>query len=267
MNLSTYLRHGMVLKAPPETKDEVLRTIAREAGKDPRLAPFDEPDLARALADREAIGTTGFGNGVALPHCHLDGLEEFVAGAVAVPSGVAFDAVDGKPVTLLLYIFAPSHRRNEHVALLSAISRIVRSPENVAALSAAASGADLLERLLRHRAPTSGKQEEKILLQVFIQREELFEEVLEELSRCASGSVVVLEGRDAGSYLQRMPLFAGFWTEKPEHFLRVLVALVDKSLGNDTTRRVMSVCTSGNPGLMVVGQDLALSAGSLEFFS
>jgi PTS system nitrogen regulatory IIA component len=59
------------------------------------------------LQQRERIGTTGFGGGIAIPHCSLDDIEEFVVGLLIVSDGVDFESLDGKKTTTFFFIIGP----------------------------------------------------------------------------------------------------------------------------------------------------------------
>ena len=102
-----------------DSKDAVLREIAELAAENQALATAGPDTLYHLLREREDLGTTGFGGGIAIPHAALDSLTEFVIGVLVVPDGVPFEALDADPPTVLVFIFGPSNRRNEHVRLLS----------------------------------------------------------------------------------------------------------------------------------------------------
>ena len=88
----------------PTDKRAALREVARLAAAIGALGTLTENDIEKGLAEREKVGTTGFGRGIAIPHCRLEGTEEFVVGVVSVPDGVDFDAIDGEQVRLLVFI-------------------------------------------------------------------------------------------------------------------------------------------------------------------
>jgi nitrogen PTS system EIIA component len=77
---------------------------------------------------REAQGSTGVGSGVALPHARLEGLTCVRAVFVRLETPVAFDALDGQPVDLLVALFAPTHATSEHLRALARVSRLMRQP-------------------------------------------------------------------------------------------------------------------------------------------
>ena len=79
-----------------------------------------------ALQERESLGPTGVGHGVALPHARLDGVEEVVGAMVLLEKPIDFDAVDRQPVDLVFALFAPSDAGVEHLKALALVSRTLR---------------------------------------------------------------------------------------------------------------------------------------------
>lgn len=87
-----------------------------------------------ALQERESLGPTGVGNGVALPHARLSGLDKVVGVFVLLEKPIAFDAVDRQPVDLVFALFAPDDAGVEHLKALALISRTLRDPSLCAKL-------------------------------------------------------------------------------------------------------------------------------------
>ena len=82
--------------------------------------------IAGALQDRESLGPTGVGHGVALPHARMDGLDRVVGGFVLLEKPVDFDAVDRQPVDLIFALLAPEDAGVEHLKALALVSRTMR---------------------------------------------------------------------------------------------------------------------------------------------
>jgi mannitol/fructose-specific phosphotransferase system IIA component (Ntr-type) len=252
------------------TKEEVLADIARIAKRTDRLAAFSERQIFAALEERERIASTGFAGGIAIPHCMLEGLEEFVIGLLVVPGGVEFQALDGARTEVFFFILGPPAARHQHIQLLSAISRVFKDPEAASRFTRAGGKEEILEAIEELFSAVqifeTGREKNRCLFHVFVQREEYFDEVLQVFSTVAHGNVNVLETRSAGDYLYRMPLFAAYWTEGHRGFSRILIAVVDKDLCNEVVRRISTIAEDGQRqhGLLVVVQDLLVSSGALE---
>ena len=90
---------------------------------------LSEARIFDALMERETLGSTGLGSGVAVPHARLAGLKRVQAVFVKLETPVPYDAVDDRPVDLLFALFAPPTDGAEHLRALAAVSRAMRSPD------------------------------------------------------------------------------------------------------------------------------------------
>lgn len=252
----------------PGNKDEVLDLIAETAAESSELEKFKPAKIKKALANREKVVTTAIGHGVAIPHCFLDNIDRFVVGLVTTTEGIDFGAPDGEAVRLFFFIVGPSNRRNQHVRLLSEISRSVRSQETRDRFLSESDSESMEQELRKMLVSEEDTEEaERCLFHVFVQTDELFEPILEELSAHVNGNIAVQELQSAGSYLNRMPLFAAMWSERVDQSVRLLLAVVDKRLLNETARRIHQIAdTEGSrDGVLIVAHDLVYSAGALSF--
>lgn len=96
----------------------------------PSGAAFD------ALQDRESLGPTGVGNGVALPHARLSGVDDVTGLFVRLEKPLEFEAADRQPVDLIFALFAPEDSGVDHLKALALISRSMRNPATCAKLRA-----------------------------------------------------------------------------------------------------------------------------------
>lgn len=78
-----------------------------------------------ALLSRERLGSTGLGQGVAIPHGRIKGLEQAVGAVIRVASPVPFDAPDGEPVSLLVFLLVPENATEEHLEILSELAELL----------------------------------------------------------------------------------------------------------------------------------------------
>ena len=100
---------------------------------------LDRATVLARIEERERLGSTGFGRGVAIPHARLAGLETPVAVFLRLKSPVVFDAADDMPVDLVFGLLSPEHAGAVHLHALAAISRLMRDDRMHAALSQAPS--------------------------------------------------------------------------------------------------------------------------------
>jgi mannitol/fructose-specific phosphotransferase system IIA component (Ntr-type) len=268
MNILGIVRRECVAAGrSPTDKRAVLAEIAGLAKANPALDGLTREEIESGLLEREEIGTTGFGKGIAIPHCRLSNVPEFVVGVMTVPGGVEFDSLDGQKVRLLVFIIGPATESSDHIRILSTVSRVLSSSDAVAEMIAADSDEALYESFARHLRddPRAGKGEPRSLFQVFVQGEELFREILEVFGATEPRFTAVLEAENASSYLAKVPLFAGLWSDNPRTFSRVIVSLVSKRMTNELVRRIESVTgpLSKCDRVLVMVQDVFFSGGSL----
>jgi PTS system nitrogen regulatory IIA component len=121
-------------------KPALLTDLARRAAASLGL-PATE--VAARLASREALGSTGVGAGIAVPHARVDGLAAPVGFFARLDRAIDYAAIDGKPVDLVFLLLSPANGNNEHLAALAAVSRRLRDAGASASLRAAKSAASL----------------------------------------------------------------------------------------------------------------------------
>jgi len=116
---------GIVDDLRSETKEGVLRELSEAVC---RAVPGMSPDqLASVLLDRESLGSTGIGEGVAIPHGKMPGIDRLIAAFGRSRGGVQFASLDGKPARLFFLVVAPeSNSAGMHLKALARISRLVR---------------------------------------------------------------------------------------------------------------------------------------------
>jgi PTS system nitrogen regulatory IIA component len=86
----------------------------------------DSEAMLHVLLERERLGSTGIGDGIAIPHGKLPGLEEMVVSFGRSREGIAFEAMDGKPVRLFFLLMAPENSAGQHLKALAKISRMLK---------------------------------------------------------------------------------------------------------------------------------------------
>ncbi len=248
-------------------KKEVLQAIAHLAKKSPILADVSEQSVLEGLRKREALGSTGFGKGIAIPHCRLKSVPDFVIGIITVPGGVNFEALDDEKVKLIVFIVGPEGNASRHIKLLSAISQTLLVSGVIKEVLDQRTPDGIYESFLRYTVPEVGIEEEpgNSLLHIFVQDEDVFREVLQLLAAVDDSPLMVVDAKNAGAYLAKIPLFADFWTDQPSRFSKIVIAVVKKALVNETIRRIESITGDLNKGegVMVTVQAILYSAGSL----
>jgi len=129
-----------------ETKEGVLRELSEAVCR--RLPALSPARLTAILMDREGLGSTGIGEGVAIPHGKIPGIDRLVAVFGRSPAGVQFASLDGKPARLFFLILAPENSAGMHLKALARISRLLKDQRFRARLLEA-EGAEGLSQVLR----------------------------------------------------------------------------------------------------------------------
>lgn len=115
-------------------KAALLEDLARRAAQALDL----DPALVRsALEKREGLGSTGVGNGVALPHARLEAVRRPFGSLVRLRDAVAFDAIDERPVDLVFLLLLPADPQGSQLNALACVARRMRDPEAAAAMRGA----------------------------------------------------------------------------------------------------------------------------------
>ena len=124
MRLSDFLDFDAIKPSlPGGNKRSLLQQLANLAGQ--RLGS-DSSAIRASLTEREQLGSTGFGQGVAIPHGKIDGLNRIYCLFARLAEPVDYKAIDGRPVDLVFLLLSPPDAGAEHLKALAAISRVTR---------------------------------------------------------------------------------------------------------------------------------------------
>ena len=130
------------IKAP--TKEQLLKELSRRAST---IVNLEEGVIYRALLDREDLGSTGVGNGIALPHARLPGLKQSVGMLFTLERPIDYLSIDEKPVDLIGILFLPQGLKAEANVALSCLARRLREPGVADRLRASKSREELYRQL------------------------------------------------------------------------------------------------------------------------
>lgn len=109
------------------SKKQLLQEMVHLAENDPALKDCPgERDILAAVLEREKLGTTGIGSGVAIPHARIEGLCGVSAAMATLEKPIGYDAVDDRPVDIVVLLLAPQDAGAEHLRALAQVSRVLR---------------------------------------------------------------------------------------------------------------------------------------------
>ena len=128
MNIMSFLdEHAVTVEVKAHaSKEDVIRELVELLVKAGSIKERDVSKLVQILLKRESLGSTGIGQGVAIPHGKSDCVDRLVAAFGVSGSGINFDALDGEPVNLFFLLVAPEDSAGPHLKALARISRLLK---------------------------------------------------------------------------------------------------------------------------------------------
>lgn len=111
-----------------QDKVQLLRGLARRAATDIGIG---EAYILSALESRENLGSTGIGEGIAIPHARISGLQHSYALFARLERPVDYFAVDSNPVDLIFFLLTPEREDKRHITILATVTRRLRDPATV----------------------------------------------------------------------------------------------------------------------------------------
>jgi PTS system nitrogen regulatory IIA component len=127
------------------SKKRVLELISQIANQ--YLIDIDQATILSSLTCREKMGSTGIGNGIALPHGRLHDLENVIAILVTSEKPIDYDAIDNAPVDIFFAILVPENKASEHLGTLSTIATKLNNKETLSRMRKARTEQELFEAI------------------------------------------------------------------------------------------------------------------------
>ena len=219
------------------------------------------------------MGTTGFGNGIAIPHCKVEGMSSFALALAVSRKGVDFNSMDGRHVHIFCVIVGPPGDPDEHLRLLAVGSRVLGSGKSRHELLSSTSPYALREVFLYHAAPASaltGKKESDFdrLMMIIVQGQETYDDIIELFLEMGLPGAITHEGSLMGEALSGVPVFAGFLDvlgrSKPEP--RTIFALVPGSSLDEVVSSIEEITGNldNHRGACIIVLTPEMVRGSLE---
>lgn len=116
---------AVMANVPGNSRKQVFQVISERLAT---LSGLDERAILETLRQRERLGTTGVGQGIAIPHGRIAGLNRLVGLFAKLARPVDFEAMDGQPVDLMFVLLAPEDAGADHLQALARIARLFRGP-------------------------------------------------------------------------------------------------------------------------------------------
>lgn len=138
-------KDAIVLDLKVGSKKQLLQALSERAAE---LTNISAREIFDTILQREKLGSTGVGNGIAIPHGKFDKFEKIFGIFARLHAPIDFDALDEKPVDVVFLLLAPESAGADHLKALSRIARVLRDPKRLNALRAAQIEPDLYELLV-----------------------------------------------------------------------------------------------------------------------
>jgi len=128
MNIRDMLKKEFIItdleaSGKQEAIEELVRVLTGLNGG------LNRETMVRVLLEREKLGSTGIGDGVAIPHGKMPGIEKMIIGFGRSKKGVDFNALDGRPVHLFFILIAPDNSSAQYLRVLARLSRMLKEPD------------------------------------------------------------------------------------------------------------------------------------------
>ncbi len=153
MNLAEIIDARAVLPhLKAQNKKQLLQELAQAMGS---IVAVDHRIIFETLLTREKLGSTGLGQGIAIPHGRLPNIKRVYGLFARLATPVAYDSVDGEPVDLIFVLLSPDQAGADHLTALARISRLLREPDTIKKLRGTDSAEGLYAILTEPKATTT----------------------------------------------------------------------------------------------------------------
>ncbi len=141
MEISEILSEDMVLaNVEAESKRSLLEKLSAYVAEKENM---DKNPIFEAILERENLGSTGYGDGVAFPHARIDGLDKVITVFARLAQGVDYDSLDNHPVDLVAFLLSPEKSGEDHLRALAVMSRVLKNEETCRQIRAAKSAHEI----------------------------------------------------------------------------------------------------------------------------
>ncbi|WP_199244034.1 PTS IIA-like nitrogen regulatory protein PtsN [Bacterioplanes sanyensis] len=134
------------IDVPASSKKKLLQYLANFVGE--RLQDSSSDDIYERLLTRERLGSTGIGEGIAIPHCRLKECQQAMGVLLRLQTPIDYDAIDQQPIDLVFALLVPEEATEEHLQVLAMLARNFSTEEFRSALRNAPSEQQLFQRAL-----------------------------------------------------------------------------------------------------------------------
>ncbi|MFC2140663.1 PTS sugar transporter subunit IIA [Candidatus Auribacterota bacterium] len=265
-------KESCTLELKGNDRETVLKELAEIASRNSHLEGIDSHLIYQKLLEREKQGSTGFGNGIAIPHARIKGMKDFLVFISTSKKGIAYEAIDKKKVQVFFLILGPEEKVNEHIKVLAALSRIIAHSKVIKEILLAKSKAAIYESFMRYasdqKAEIKEKQEKMKLLMVTLYVDEYLYNILEFFIESGIEGSTIVDSVGMGLYISNIPLFADFigFLSENRNYSKTLFTLVPESKLDDIVKGIEEITgdLDKKEGAMIMALDVSFFKGSMK---
>ncbi len=197
-----------------KNKIDALHNLSKLVKRSRELQDIPETTIFDALKEREDMGSTGFSKGIAIPHCQIDGIQNFIISLAICKKGINFKAMDNKKSKVFVTIVGPKDQRNTHLKLLANVSLLLKEPHIVDELLQSTTKIALYEEFLRNAITEDkaiSKKGREVLMILTVKDEEIMQDITEVFVEYGIQNSAIIETQNMENLLSNVPLFMGFF--------------------------------------------------------
>ena len=128
INISDYLKEENIkMNLVAKNKEKAIKTLLE-------FNSLDKESILKEIMKREELESTGFGNGIAVPHARIDGIPSITILVGVSKKGIEFDSLDGKPANLIFLILAPKSETKLYIYILAKLIKVLEEEKNLTEL-------------------------------------------------------------------------------------------------------------------------------------
>ena len=143
MNIASLLSPELILCGhSSSSKKRLLEDVAKHISE--KYPLLDTNQLLSALVAREKLGSTGIGNGIAIPHCRIAECEQTIGMLITLNDHIDFNAIDDQPVDIIFALLVPEHSNDDHLKTLAAIANIFSQSQTLTSIRNASNTEEVL---------------------------------------------------------------------------------------------------------------------------
>lgn len=262
---------GCRKKLSAHDKNSALEIMAELLSQNPAAKNVSSDDLLKGMLAREDLGTTGLGNGIAIPHCRLEGMKGFALALSVCSKGVPWNSMDGRSVHIVAAIAGPVEETDDHLRLLAGAARVLSNSKARYELLNSETEFAMHESFLYHLSPVTSRHKRKCrkkLMIMVLQEEKTYNDVMELFLEMGMEGAVTVSSDMMGPMLSNVPIFADFMDvlgrSRPEP--RLLFVLVPETEVDSTVSAVEGITgdLENHRGACIIVIDTVSVRGSLE---